>query len=305
MEKITCLECGKKKGMFEKFTTNGFCLPCSKKLHKMIDEGKLKINNLVQLIHDNPQNRSDPETIEAAKNGLLDIYALEKLRARVAFFKSSLDDPREFLETLLQENGVPLPHLEDAQACPVSAPVPSKSHRIPFFIVITAALAITLLLSFIHYHRDIQVKDGHFTISMDEFSDRIFSVDEFRSMVVREQYNFPRYNYELQNDVSIEMMCDFDDPNAYITNIWITTSSATEDSVRNAYSAANICISQLYPSWSEKEQEEFLLDIANGAVDASSSEKSYSSNYNGFRWYGCINEKGLKISVDCFGNLDK
>ena len=58
-------------------------------------------------------------------------------------------------------------------------------------------------------------------------------------------------------------------------------------------------------SLSEKEQEEFLLDVANGAVDASSSEKSYSSNYNGFRWYGCINEKGLKISVDCFGNLDK
>lgn len=305
MEKIFCRECGKKKGMFEQFTTNGFCMPCSKKLHRIIDEGKLKINNLVQLIRDNPQHRSDPETIEAAKNGLLDIYALEKLRARVPFFKSSLDDQREFLETILQENEVPLPYLEDAQSCPVSDPVPSKNHRIPFFIVIAVALVITLVLSFIHYNRDIQVKDGHFTISMDEFSDRLFSVDEFRSMVVHEQYQFPRYNYDLENDVSIEMMCDFDDPNAYVTNIWITTSSATESSVRNAYSAANICMSKLYPTWSEKEREEFLLDIANGAVDASSSGKIYSSNYNGFRWYGCIDEKGLKIAVDCFGDLVK
>lgn len=103
MEKITCLECGKKKGMFEKFTTNGFCLPCSKKLHKMIDEGKLKINNLVQLIHDNPQNRSDPETIETAKNGLDLIQALEELRRRVPFFKSSLEEQRTFFENVLQE----------------------------------------------------------------------------------------------------------------------------------------------------------------------------------------------------------
>lgn len=103
MEKITCLECGKKKGMFEKFTTNGFCLPCSKKLHKMIDEGKFKINNLVQLIHDNPQRRSDPDTVEAARNGLHSIQSLEELRTRVPFFKSSLEEQRKFLEAVIQE----------------------------------------------------------------------------------------------------------------------------------------------------------------------------------------------------------
>lgn len=303
MGKAVCKWCRKKQGRDEQFTTSGFCLPCSQQLHQTIDNGKAEINQTIELIRNHPGHRCDPETAEAATTALLKIHQLESFRKHVPFFKSSLDEQREFLERVLRENGAEIPK-------PPEEPVqPPKSQGISNFrlgVIIVAtmiALAIFTVWSsgFWDTHTDVSVKDGHFTISMQDFTDRLISNREFKNLIISEKYNCPRYNLELQNDVSFEMMSDETNSNEYITNIWITTDTASEDSVFTAYSSAYVCIDQLYPSWTQKKVEAFLLDIINGANDSTDSGKTYTCNYESFRWSSRIDDHGLRIIIDCLG----
>jgi len=118
MEKIFCRFCGKKKGYFEQFTNNGFCLSCSKRLHDQISQGKAFIEQTISRIAQLPPG-SDRRFLEKpVRDALATIASLEQLRPHVPFFKSSLDGQKALLESFLATIPPPMP-------MPVPAPPPA------------------------------------------------------------------------------------------------------------------------------------------------------------------------------------